>query len=239
MAGRLDVTIKVTNAEDPGSIELSQIEPREGRIVTATLMDEDGSVNISTWQWEYVELSGTEVCNPDDTQTGPTGAWADIPKATSASYTPEDFVLEGATIDIANKCLRAMATYTDGIADATGGNTEPDTAMQATDAVVQVAGAVNSAPSFPDQDLTTLGDQSDETSRSVAENTPAEDSIGSAVSAGDTDGDLMLYFLSGPDADSFGIDRKDRPAGDQGSAGLRDEGHLHSDSDGDRPVGSQ
>ena len=33
----LDVTIKVTNAEDAGSVELSQIEPREGRAVTAKL----------------------------------------------------------------------------------------------------------------------------------------------------------------------------------------------------------
>ncbi len=212
LAGRLDVTIKVTNAEDRGSVELSQIEPREGRIVTATLTDEDGNVNISTWQWQYVELQSGEVCNPGEGDTAPTGTWADIPKATSASYTPKDFVVAGATTDIANKCLRATATYTDGIDHAddtvTPAHTEPDTATQATDAVVQVAGATNSAPSFPDQDLTMVGDQSDETSRSVAENTPAKMGIGSAVDADDDDGDLRLYSLSGPDADSFGINRK-------------------------------
>ena len=209
LAGRLDVTIKVTNAEDPGSVELSQIEPREGLPVTATLKDEDGSVNISTWQWEYVALSGEQVCNPvGDTQTGPTGTWTNVPGATSASYTPKDFVDDGATVDVANNCLRATATYTDGIADDTSTNTEPDTATMATDAVVQVAGAVNSAPKFPDQDLTTPGDQSDSASRTVAENTAAGTNIGSGVSAGDSDGDLRLYTLGGPDAAMFSIDRK-------------------------------
>ena len=54
LAGKRDVTIKVTNAEDSGSVELSQIEPQVGRPVTAELKDEDGSINVSTWQWEYV-----------------------------------------------------------------------------------------------------------------------------------------------------------------------------------------
>ena len=208
LAGRLDVTIKVVNAEDPGSVTLSQIEPQVGRPVTAELKDQDGSINVSTWQWQYVEPGTGEVCNPGATETGPTGTWTDVPRATSASYTPANFVAAGATVTIAGNCLRAMATYTDKIANDTSPNTEPDTAMQATDAVVQVASPTNSAPKFPDQDLTTPGDQSDSTSRTVAENTAAGTEIGSAVSAGDTDGDLRLYTLGGPDADMFSIDRK-------------------------------
>ena len=202
LAGRLDVTIKVTNAEDAGSVELSQIEPREGLPVTATLTDQDGSVNISTWQWEYAPLGGETTC-----QTVASG-WTNVPGATSASYTPNDFVSEGTTTTIAGNCLRATATYTDGIADATGDNTEPDTATEETDAVVQEAGAVNSAPKFPDQDLTTPGDQSDSASRTVMENTASDMNIGSAVTAGDSDDDLMLYTLGGPDGGMFNIDRK-------------------------------
>ena len=129
------------------------------------------------------------MCNPDTDDTGETGpaeaTWADIPRATSASYTPGDFVQAGVTIDIAEKCLRATATYTDGIdvvdATATPPLTEPDTATMPTDRPVQAAGAVNSAPKFPDQDLTTPGDQSDSTSRTVEENTAASTAIGSAV----------------------------------------------------------
>ena len=210
LAGRLDVTIKVTNAEDAGSVELSQIQPREGQVVTAMLTDEDGSINIQSWKWQYAPITGAQVCNPGTGETGPAdAAWTDIPKATvQSSYTPKDFVASGATVDIAANCLRATATYTDGIANAVTPNTEPDTAMEESDVVVQVAGATNAAPVFPDQDLTTLGDQSDETSRSVAENTAAKQNIGSAVAAGDGDGDLLLYTLGGADADSFGIDRK-------------------------------
>ena len=209
LAGRLDVTVKVTNAEDAGSVTLSQIEPREGLPVTADLVDKDGSVNISAWKWEYAPLDGTEVCNPGTGQSGPADTdWIAIPKATSASYTPKDFVSAGATVQIDGNCLRATATYTDGIADSTGDNTEPDTAVEETDAVVQAAGAANAAPKFPDQDLTTPGDQSDSTSLSVAENTDAGTSIGSAVSAGDGDDDLLLYTLGGADAASFGIDRR-------------------------------
>ena len=216
LAGRLDVTIKVTPAEDDGSVELSQIEPREGRPVVATLKDDDGNVNVSKWQWQYAPLGGETTC-----QTVTTG-WTDVPKATSASYTPSDFVdpTTSATVDIANNCLRATATYTDDHetdndtlnSDGTvttgtpDGKDDGDTAMEETDAVVQVAGAVNSAPKFPDQDLTTPGDQSDETSRTVMENTKANTNIGSPVTA--NDGDLMLYTLGGSDAAMFGIDRK-------------------------------
>ena len=209
LAGRLDVTIKVVNAEDSGSVELSQIEPQTGQPVTATLTDEDGSVNVSTWQWEYVALQSGEACNADtgDTPGPPTGTWNDIPRATSASYTPSNFVTAGATVTIAGQCLRATATYTDGIADSEGDNTEPDTAVEETDAVVQAELATNSAPKFPDQDLTTPGDQSDSTSRTVMENTAAGKNIGSAVTA-DSDGDLLLYTLGGPDGDSFSVDRK-------------------------------
>ena len=115
LAGRLDVTIKVTNAEDAGSVELSQIEPREGLPVTATLSDQDGDVNISTWQWQYAPLGGLRPpARPVATPVGRTYLGA-----TSASYTPADFVSEGATIAIAGNCLRATATYTDGIDNTT------------------------------------------------------------------------------------------------------------------------
>ena len=51
------------------------------------------------------------------------------------------------------------------------------------------------------------GDQSDSTSRKVAENTKAGRNIGSPVSARDDDGDLLIFTLTGADAASFGISR--------------------------------
>ena len=70
LAGRLDVTIKVVNAEDPGSVTLSQIEPQVGRPVTAELKDQDGSINVSTWQWQYAPLGGETTCQTVTTGWG-------------------------------------------------------------------------------------------------------------------------------------------------------------------------
>ena len=72
---------------------------------------------------------------------------------------------------------------------------------------------VNEPPEFPS---TETGD------RSVAENTPASQNIGTPVSATDPDaGDTTLtYTLSGADAASFGIVANVRPVADQSRLGL-------------------
>ena len=62
---------------------------------------------------------------------------------------------------------------------------------------------------FPDQDFLTEGDQSDRTTREVAENTESGQDIGAPVSAHDDDGDLLIYTLSGVDARHFAITRND------------------------------
>ena len=56
--------------------------------------------------------------------------------------------------------------------------------------------------------MSTVGDQSDEASRDVAEDTEAKQPIGAAIPAEDANEDLRLYTLSGTDADSFGIGRE-------------------------------
>ena len=71
------------------------------------------------------------------------------------------------------------------------------------------SGFVNAAPVFPDQDFLTPGDQSDRTSRKVAENTKAGRNIGSPLSAHDDNGDLLIYRLAGADAAFFRISRND------------------------------
>ena len=68
--------------------------------------------------------------------------------------------------------------------------------------------SVNAAPVFPDEDFLTSGDQSDSTSRVVAENTEKGQRIGAPVSAQDADGDLLIYTIGGADAKSFKISRQ-------------------------------
>ena len=117
----------------------------------------------------------------------------------------------------ANQCLQARATYTDNIpgdadpAETTNNDDDTDTpanmdgvyASAASEAPIQESDPANTAPKFPDQDLVTPDDQSDETSRSVAENEDPGENVGAPVDAGDDD--LLLYALGGADADSFKV----------------------------------
>ncbi len=201
---RLSVTVKVTDAEDDGEVKLSQLEPQVGRTIVASLTDPDGGETVSAWQWyrdvpadttDVTTLTGAAEC---DANTAADAICA-IPKAKSAAYTPTD--------DDNGGRLAALATYTDNIDSSVEEGTDTAEVFKVTREAVQQSEADNTAPLFPDQDPNTSGDQSDETSRSVAENTEAKQSIGAPVGAGDEDGDARLYTLGGADADSFSIDR--------------------------------
>ena len=129
--------------------------------------------------------------------------WTTIDGASLAVYTPTP-----ADVD---KCLRATAVYTDNIenqADADDADAD-DKATGVSERPVQNDSPANAAPRFVDQDLNSPGDQSDRTSRKVAENTEAGQSIGTPVSAFDDDDDLLIYTLDGVDAAFFSMSRND------------------------------
>ena len=215
LSATLDVTVEVVDAEDAGAVELSQRQPQVGIVVHATASDDDGGVTVTRWVWELSdEVTVNErgipsaECRDDPSTPGidVVRGWTPIGGASSAVYAPKP-------ADV-GRCLRATAFYTDNIGtsgeQATGvlevpvrghGSSDDDPGSD--------GGFVNAAPVFPDQDFLTEGDQSDRTSREVAENTKAGRSIGSPVSARDDDGDLLIYMLSGADAASFGISRND------------------------------
>ena len=200
----LDVTIEVVDGEDVGEISLSQRQPQGGITVHATVSDPDGGVRIIRWVWERSdEITFDDDGTPsaecrDDPGTpgiGVVGGWAPIDGASSLSYTP-------ASADV-GRCLRATAVYRDNIGEA------DEQAMEVAEAPVQSSKTANAAPKFVDQDLNSPGDQSDRTSRKVAENTKPGQSIGTPVSAFDDDGELLIYTISGADAGFFGISRND------------------------------
>ena len=202
LTSRLNVTVNVTDAEDAGSISLSQREPQVSRPVTATLSDADGGVTSAKWQWykgtdkesafdNFKDAAPPAACDDDDDAAA--SALCTIEGATSSTYVPTDD-------DAGGDRLSVRVTYTDNIGEA-------DVAVAILEKNVQTSNAANTAPAFPDQDANTPGDQSEETSRSVAENTDAGVTFGDAVSASDANGDALIHTLSGADADSFGIDR--------------------------------
>lgn len=198
----LDLTINVVDAEDAGTVVLSQRQSQVGIDIHAMASDPDGDVTITRWMWERSDVTSQGVCR--NIGTGDE-YWDPIAGAMSAVYVPKPS-------DV-GRCLRATATYRDGIGgfvfdSATGvlevpvrGGTPEDTAPN------PEGGFVNAAPVFPDQDFLTEGDQSDTTTREVAENTRSGRNIGAPVSAHDDDGDLLIYTLGGADAAHFSLSR--------------------------------
>ena len=94
--------------------------------------------------------------------------------------------------------------YTDNIE---GPDDDPHEPTGVLEAPTQESRTANAAPRFVDQDLNSPGDQSDRTSRKIAENTDPEEIIGTPVSAFDEDDALLIYKLSGVDALFFDISR--------------------------------
>ena len=201
LRAKVDVTVHVIDAEDPGSVSLTAREPQVGRTVVATVSDPDGGVTLDRWTWATQDATLGVGGAPPTCPAAVDGTWENVdPDVTSGAYTPKSGDVD--------TCLRATATYTDNIEgdgneDAEDGNMEMFSKVS--EKPVQTSDPANAAPNFPDQDLTTQGDQSDEAMRSVEENM-ADETVGGPISATDTDGDAMLYTLSGDDSASFKVD---------------------------------
>ena len=205
-----DVTVKVTNEEEPGTVTLSTLQPRVDFPMTATLADADNiTADSISWQW----YKGTVTQNQLATLDGKECEEADsndcfIKGATSATYTPVAGDVNGTVV--------VVALYTDGSPNEA--DAPKDFAMMVTAQQV-LADTRNKAPVFPDQDDEMDGDQTDQ-ERSVMENTASDTPIGSgddgpviamdfiiAPDDGEETPEVLTYTLGGPDAASFTIDR--------------------------------
>ena len=211
----LDVTVKVTNVEEVGTVTLSTLQPRVGFPVTATLADPDNvTADSVSWQW----YNGSVTINTALANNGLPAECAEttfancaIKGAASDTYTP--------VADDVTDTLNAVALYTDGSPNE--GDAKDGVVAPAANQVL--ADTRNKAPVFPDQDAEMDGDQTDQ-ERSVLENVPAMGNapatvlvreITPAVTATDfitaNEGlptvEILTYTLGGPDADSFTIDR--------------------------------
>ena len=206
--GMHEVTVEVTNVDEPGTVTLSALQPQAGTRLTATHSDPDGTISDLKWQWaKSMTMDGT---------------YEDIDKAISSAYIPKD-----ADIDY---YLQVTASYTDP-------EGEGKTAMATSAYAVQGLRSDNNSPVFPDQNPDNVGDQSDTTTREVPENTPAGSAIGDPVVAEDEDGDILTYTLSGTDADSFAIDWATGQLKTKAGAGRGDRGQLHRHRQGHGPGG--
>ena len=210
--GEVDVTVTVTNVEDPGTVSYNAREPQIGKAVLATLTDEDGNIRIKSWQWQR---AGTALQSDDgdgglvlcSTSTD-TENWTPIVGQTGPSYEPTAADIVDDENDETNdrRCIRAMVSYTDGFVTVTDlddgtdvGDTAGDTVTEATERAVQAGDPANTAPKFPDDnDPNTPGDQA-VAEREVPENKTT--TVGAPVRAEDVD--LLMYSIS--DSTNFSV----------------------------------
>ena len=162
--------------------------------VTVTDVEEKGAVTIAPPRgWTGTEFSA-DLTDGDGSLADQTWQWArstnrsswtDITSATSSAYT--------ATTDDVGNYLRISTEYTDG----RGGGKTAEAVLTARVAAVAARPATNATPAFADTTDT----------RSISQGTAPGRSIGGAVRATDADrDDVLVYSLSGTDADSFDID---------------------------------
>ena len=219
--GTLDVTVKVTNAEEAGKVALSHQQPLIGQEVTATLTDSDGGFGPNdaltrvTWKWArtYAETG----CPADPTVQNT--EWITIKGASENTYTPtltnsKPIPSQAAlttTVSDDGHCLRASARYLDRtfdylhapvpVANAT------DEGVGFVDTAFVISGVVredpaNSKPEFPGAAV-----------RFVPENTPANRYVDRPVTASDADRDVLTYSLDGgADKGLFYIEPADKAA---------------------------
>ena len=173
-----NVTIEVTNVEEPGTVMLSTLQPQVDQPITATLDDPDNE-DASTVEWQWYQGNN------------PIAAAIDGEGTSTSTYIP-------APGDVGS-VLRATAMYDDG-------EDEDKTAREGSYRTVRSAPAVNTAPVFPDQDPSTEDVVETAQEREVAENTPAGTNLGAPVTATDP-GDVLTYSLDGTGEESFDIDR--------------------------------
>ena len=91
LSSEVDVTITVTNVDEPGKVTLNLLQPQVDTGLTTIVTDPDGGVRGMTWKWEG-----------SSDKTG----WATINGAVSGTYIP-------VAADVGNY-LRVTVTYTDG-----------------------------------------------------------------------------------------------------------------------------
>ena len=108
--GTLEVTVKVSNVEEAGSISLSSLQPQARTRLTSTLTDPDGRLSGITWSWERSAV-------------GSQSNWSTITGASSGSYPPSD--------DDVGRYLRVTASYTDGEGSGKSADAVSNNAVQA------------------------------------------------------------------------------------------------------------
>ena len=173
--GEIDLTINVTNVNEPGRVVVSPRQPQVGTMLTAILTDEDNiAPGVGEWRWARSDSM--------------TGTFTDIPDLSDEmTYRP--------TIDDLDMYLRVTVVYVD------RAGADPRTVQEVSEFKVRKDIVTsNQRPKFPDQrTLTTTANNivRDDTDRFISETAAAGDRVGAPVTAFDdrTDIEVITYSL--------------------------------------------
>ena len=226
--GELDLTVTVTNIDEPGRVYISSLQPQIGTELTATITDQDGVAVTGSWQW-----ASSDSMN---------GSFTNIPdRSGDRTYRPVDADLD--------KYLQVTVRYRDNVS---GADTREKAAVSANPVRKDIVTS-NDPPKFPDQ--TTLGIDTDvdgptdppapertETERFILENSPAGTRVGAPVTAFDdaTVIEVLTYSLSDTEdgtghARSFSIDPVTGQITVSAAARLNAEAQTSLEADADTP----
>ena len=204
------VTVKITDSDEAGMIELSDENPVTGTAVEATLEDSDGDVINVNWKWYALETvpATDELLN---TAIDDATALKDVTSnGAMSSYTPK-------AGDI-GKHLVARATYMDRTEDEDNSDNPTDlttfgeggvrfnnTSTSAVTAAV-IDDPANAAPEFEEGARATR--YVEENSDDERPNRSDSETVGALLMIKDADlpADSHTYTLSGTDAASFEVD---------------------------------
>ena len=187
--GAYSLSVSVSDGYDANGDEDSAADAGIAITVTVTDLEEDGAISVPTDQPRVGTALPATLSDSDGRVTSVTwqwhvsvdqSTWSPVKTATSASYTP--------VADDESRYLRVTASYS----DRRGSGKQAETSLPNP---VQAAPSINRPPQFP----------APSTSRSVPENTPRGEDIGTPIAAADND--VLRYSLSGTHASSFSIDQ--------------------------------
>ena len=211
----LDVTVQVTNVDEPGKVTLDWLKPEVNTPITATMMDPDAGNTGLDWQWYRSKVNNPRA-NPNAVQLA--SDWEAITggNAGTGTYTPQgmaddpDTQANERTMDV-DRFLLARATYNN-----TDGSAQTANGMSAYAGVryrvrADVLDANNNSPDFNADTL-----DLDETARTVPEDAKVGDTIvgGPVVVDVNEDGDVLTYDILKSTGD-FSPDVKGVDSGDE------------------------
>ena len=191
MAAELDVRVNVTNADEPGSITFTLLQPEAGTQITAVLSDIDGADTDdgTGWDWYRAKVRAPNM-NPGRAVADLAAEWEEIAGAEAAAYTPPVDDADTTDVDEAVDVgwhLLARREYTH--ADDT--TVRAAVAITAHPVRADVSDADNNSPDFAEADTT----------RSVPEDTAVGMPVGDPVevTTEEDEDDILTYELDSDD----------------------------------------